>query len=1482
MASQVGAVSGYDLNYPWKNQDKERDGEREGQREAGKTVGGYYINAAQGGEARGVWHGRGAEALGLADGSEVKRAAYDKVYSQIHPQTGEKLGQAPRNTKGSKERYEFHLARYLAAEPQAAGARLRFLERLAHQDARTPALYTDSTVKISKSLSVFHASIRENERRGRLAEDARTEGFWRDAEQRYQAVLQAANAKMIEYAQEWVGTRSGYFGTKVDGVEQGRYESAGLIVSSWLQGTSRDADPHDHIHNLFARITITDSDGRVRALDTMGLRNALPAMEGIFNTHVEAGLTREFGVQWTPRPDGKGNEITGVTREQIEKYSSRAETIDAKIAELAESFKARTGRQPTQSEVNRLHDLAWDVTREKKDPGVIDWDEQARLWDKKLGGELAGIAPRISRLAGPGQAAADSASEVTQMDAQARAQVIREALERTQEKEAAWTRAALIKQMAVVLPPEARPQDSEAAAALLGELADDALTGRVQQVARLDAPSAVNLPRSLVRDLDGRSVYTRPGTDKYATNVQLAMEERLLADAQARTGMQFTREEAARWLGADADALEAQLTERARDASAKEILASGLRMDQAAGLYHMLTTGRTGEVMLGAAGAGKTKVITEGGRIWEAAGKGRAVVVTPTQTARDVLVAAGFERENAMNSAVALGHTIEQRGGAGVKIQSDASAIFIDEATMMSMPDMADLFSLARDQGCKVFVVGGDGQLTAVENGGALELLARQTGYVQLAEAVRFRAEWEREASIRLKDGDASVLEEYDARGRIIGREPEEALEEGRRMYVASLLEDKDTLLMAQSNDMCRELSRRIRDDLIHLGKVDASREIDLREGAKASVGDFITVRENVRSVEPAPGRTIANHDQLRIEGISEDGKDVTVRLAVDCDRETGAKRWAEETFTWKNFAADADLAYAQTGHAGQGRTVFTGLGMVTGSEVRQWLYPVLTRGTDGNWAIVFTQPQQVADPQPGTRAAPELDRFERIQAERGGEPLPAAEGTKPPDPREGVGVLSDVVERDGSALSATETQARNLANADHLAVLGAQWDDQAGKLRDARYAQLVRDALGEEFREKAEKDLAGSHGTWLRLDLRKAEAAGVPAREVVERAVAQGGLGDAHNLAAVLHHRMGSEVGTLVPRAAIPYREQVPEAEDPEKAAYLAELAEAMDKRTERIGEHAAEVQPVWARQALGAVPEDDPVARLDWEKRASDVAAYRERYGFDSETDAIGPEPTGDAPEMRAAWHRAFAAVGPAEGVDLRGAPDGQLLRMRSTYEAETSWWPRDVTSELRHVRLGSVNAHVEAVRAQAEVAAARARGDEEVASRHEAAAKSWAAMKNAYAKHEETLVPLDEDRKAAEQTTEASRHLIVAADSEYRHRHPEEQLAPLRSAEPARVSDEERSELDKDPRAEDYVQPAWITEIQARRGAVHERLDAQKNVLVPDEDPDYGAEGEAWPEVAGREKEAILQPPKPELGPSEVVAGKVAERADAEAGG
>ena len=164
---------------------------------------------------------------------------------------------------------------------------------------------------------------------------------------------------------------------------------------------------------------------------------------------------------------------------------------------------------------------------------------------------------------------------------------------------------------------------------------------------------------------------------------------------------------------------------------------------------------------------------------------------------------------------------------------------------MVSMAHLAALVDYAARNGCKLVLAGDQEQLAAVEGGGAMMLLADRLGYVQLAEPVRFTAAWERGASLRLRSGDATALDEYDQHGRIRGAPPEQAMDQAAHAYVASYLAGRDVLLMAADWARCRELSARIRDDLIHLGLVDNGRTIRIAEGAEASAGDLIICRRN-------------------------------------------------------------------------------------------------------------------------------------------------------------------------------------------------------------------------------------------------------------------------------------------------------------------------------------------------------------------------------------------------------------------------------------------------------------------------------------------------------------------------------------------------------------------------------------------------------------------------------------------------------------
>jgi TrwC relaxase/AAA domain len=1446
LAVVITIAKGYDLGYIWKTQDRTTE----------PATGGYYLEAVQAGEPPGRWWGPGAQALSLTPGQAVDRQPYDAVYRQLDPRTGVKLGRA----RGRYPTFADHLARLTAAEPHATAERLIELEREAARATRQPAAYYDVTVSFSKSISILHASIRENERRARMGGDQLAVAYWAGREQAFQEALHRANRAALEYLQAWAGiTRTGYHGTRIDGREPGRFEAAGLIVTSWLQGTSREGDPQDHIHNQIARIVRTVRDGKWRALDTMSVRAVLGALQAIAAITVECELSREFGVVWIPRADGRGNEIRGVTPAQMDAYSTRTVQVREKERELARAWERKHGRAPTSRELLHIANAATLQSRKGKDADAVNWDALARRWDATLGGELAGIAPTVSTARGPGTRASEhraGRAPTGPPTPETQTRALAKALVLVSSQHPAWTRHDLLKQLALVLPAETRQMSPEEAQELLLGLAEEALSGRSGEVVCLEAPEWPPLPASLRRELDGRSIYARPGAARYATTAQLSMEERLVAHAQAQGAPQLPGKLAARRLGADLAQLRAALAGRARDPRG-HAAPRGLRLDQAAAAWHALTSARTVEVITGPAGTGKTRVLAALARSWD----GPVVGTATSQNATNGLRHAGIRQ--AANTTRLLGAI--QRG-----MIPPGSLIVADEASMISITHLAAIAEYAARNRCKLILAGDQAQLAAVEGGGVMTLLADRLGYVQLAEPVRFTAAWERATSLRLRSGDASALDEYDQHGRIRGAPPDQAIDQAARAYVATYLTGRNVLLMAADWARCRELSARIRDDLIHLDLVDAGRTIRIADGAEASAGDLIICRENDHHLEAGePGRTLTNGDVLRIEAITRRG--IMVRRLLGPDPATGQRRFTDRAFRYDGYQS-SELAYAVTGHSAQGATVHTGIALVTGTEDRQWLYPAMTRGTDTNLAYVFTTPAQPPDPQLGTRPAPELGRYERIRREREGFPaLQPASDPRGAESREPVAVLADVLGRDGAELSATETRRRNLANADHLAILHTIWTIETRDARHDRYRELVAAGLPPGHRGEL------SHqARWLYRTLHAAELAGVDPADVLRTAIAFRDLAGSRDIAAVLDARIRPRINPLLPQPQGPWTSRIPELPDPARHAYVTEIAALMDDRTRRLGQHTAQTAPTWAITALGPVPAD-PAARHDWADKAASIAAYREMYGYDHPGDPIGPEPSRQAPDQRAAWHQAFLALGRANGPDVRAMPDGRLWLLRDTYAVQTAWAPRHVGRELRLSRLGAFDAALGAIRADAEADAARKTGDLDRAARHEHLAASYRAMRDHYQQHGQTLAQAMADRQKWDHATAPSRHLAIAADAELRRRHPDHKIEPLRSAKPTLVSNMEREQLQQVP---DRVLAESADRIRdlADHDAFRAKLDERQPLVAPNEDLNCEGLGEALSTWRASRRDPVLQPPRPQITPSARILQLAAER-DAE---
>jgi conjugative relaxase-like TrwC/TraI family protein len=1006
----------------------------------------------------------------------------------------------------------------------------------------------------------------------RQAGDVAGEGYWSGLVAEVDAMIRQAVRAGFDYFRREAGyTRTGSHNTRVNGRETGQWHKADLAVAHWLQHTSRDGDMQLHVHSQIAHVARTGIDGKWQAPDSLGYNEHVGAVAAIVSQHLEEALTARFGLAWEARDDGHGFEIKGVSGEMMRLFSSRRESITADISCRAARFVEQYGRAPSQRELARLAQASNFATRAAK-TGTLDLAQAHAGWAdtlaRSLGVSLASVAPSVWHDPGAGRAVACPRSPRGPGPHPGQVELSRAAQKAgalAQQDKSTWTRADVIKYLGRVLPRSG--MDPAAAAALLEEVADRALTSEFEPVACLEAPEPVQLPASLLR-ADGRSVHRRHGGMRYATHAQLSMEQRMVALARASDAPRMNRAEAARALGADLAQLERMLDGGAPDAQEPRTRIR-LRMDQAAAAWSVLTDGKRVSVINAPAGSGKTWVLAAAGRAWAAAGLGRVIGITPSQSARNTLAA---QVPESYNTAQFLGHLPGRRGARGPIPVRPGDLVLMDEASMAANPDLADVIAQAAGSGAKVILAGDTQQLQAVENGGGLSLLADALGFVQLAEPVRFRAGWEQAASLRLRNGDATVLAEYDQHARIRGGEPEQMMDAAAADYLALTLDGTDVLLMA------------------------------------APIG---------------------------------------------------------------------------------------------------------------------------------------------------------------------------------------------------------------------------------------ERDLAG-----------------------------------ARDLAAVIDARIRYRTGPVVLAPIGSWSDQVPAIADPDHRVYLTGIAALMDARKDRIGEHAAEHALPWAVAALGPVPAD-PMDRLDWQKRAASIGAWRELSGHRDPADPIGPEPVATAPELRAAWYEALAALGPVDGPDVRGMPYGRLLHLRDTYPIETAWAPQYVGDELRQVRAAAREARLSSLRASAEAAAAANRGHPSTAARQQELAASYHALHQAYRQRETVFVTIMADRADWDAATRAQRHQAVAADAELRRRHPDQHYLPLRSAEPEPATESQRAELTLTPGQPPGEMGQWVKELAAAHRTFAERLANLQGLTIPSQDPGYGDLGQAFPPWPGRARDAILQPPKPEIRPAPQVVERTPDR-------
>ena len=126
----------------------------------------------------------------------------------------------------------------------------------------------------------------------------------------------------------------------------------------------------------------------------------------------------------------------------------------------------------------------------------------------------------------------------------------------------------------------------------------------------------------------------------------------------------------------------------------------------------------------------------------------------------------------------------------------------------------------------------------------------------------RFTHDWEREASLRLRAGDTTVIPEYEDRGRLHEGTREQMQAAAMRGYLADTLDGKESLLIVGSNADAAQLSREIRAELIRYGRVapDPVTELGARADASRSAsGIVVQARQVDRSIRVDGGGIVAN-----------------------------------------------------------------------------------------------------------------------------------------------------------------------------------------------------------------------------------------------------------------------------------------------------------------------------------------------------------------------------------------------------------------------------------------------------------------------------------------------------------------------------------------------------------------------------------------------------------------------------------------------
>ena len=1273
----------------------------------------YYLGAK--GEPPGYWQGAGARALGLSgriggqdDAGKASAEVMRRLYHEDIGPDGQVLGRRQRKAnypeaggslyKRVEDEVAFQRAergRFFTSEEERA---LRLRLRSAY---RTVVPLYDLTYSAPKSVSVLWASLLA------ASAEAEAEGREADAERLAERAAQVrravkrANDRMIAVAErELAYVRTGHH-SKTTGEWR---DAGGFIVASFEQHDARDGNMQLHVHNAIAnRAQRADgADDKWRALDAHPLfRNKLRL--GTLGDRFLAQELELIGFLSVLREDGMALEVAGISDEAMDEFSTRSKELRDKARELEWAYEQKHGHAPGKRARWAIRQQAATKTRNSKDHNPPPAGQQVAAWARKAEQSGIGALSALREAAAAYWAEHEPGSVPGEAE---RARIIRKAVAATQAVNATFDRSQLIFELGHVLGPLPAGVDPEE---YLNGLADEALSGRAEGVNVLQvapAPDLIDISRLPFRK-DGTSIYRAPREERFCTS-EHRDNEQFLVDVAVLPVPQRVSAEAAN----------------------AALAGTGLDYSQREACLGLLASARLINCLVAPAGTGKTHVMAAFARVWEDQRAGRVIGLTASTNAARVMAdeaARAGARMECFNIARFLGKIKDSSATRGHVPVYPGDVLVVDEATQVSTEDALRIAQIARRNGAMVVGTFDPEQLGSVDAGGIFPLIAARHGSYRLTEVRRFTSAWEREASLKLREGDVTALAEYAGRGRIYHGPQDRVYDDAVSLYLNGFLKGQEALLMATSNETAARLSALVRERLAELGRVGEA-EITLADGNQAGRGDLIRARLNTRI--DADGQTLANRDVIRVETITRGGFG---RLAA-VSRQAGPGQWSRPFFVPVAYLeSDAELAYAGNVHVAQGRTVDRGHLVVDGSPNRSSVYVGATRARDKNTIHVVTGPPDPAQPTRAERdayAAAQMDR--RAALRKAGRPdlareVPLRMPDRPSDlqlaPWEAV--LAQALQQDEperTALEVIQSAQDFTTHTGHLFQLQqAFWHLDVVPKIDEMVRQRIPAAAYERYLKDPERP------AFLQA-LREHEIGGRRIEDVLDSITAKP-LDGLRSIAAGLHGRAGKEPPP-VRGATKTWAERTPA----DASAEIRAAGRMADQRQAELGRHIAERPPPWALQAWGVPPahQESTARRADWEKQAGIVGTYRELAGITDPAQAIGPPPSGqaDLAELFRASVRALQL--PDEAALLKAMGQGELEAAIDEGDRAIALAPADVQADIDqraaewedaqirgHIAGGARNAEAQA---QAEAEAQDAAADLARLAVADAARREW----------------------------------------------------------------------------------------------------------------------------------------------------------------